>query len=112
MRTDPHNETRYYEVVRDEMPDSDTHDEQLASTDDELAALELLRDQEIGFLAYTTTSGGPITAEKTSTMTHSIRTDPRTKATLQTNKSLLFLNVQHKIEIMSSMFGVDLKIYQ
>ena len=113
MRTDPQNETHDYELVKDEMPDSDSHDDKLASTDDELIVLELLRDQETCFLAYTTTSGGrPITAEKNGTMTYSIRTDPRTKPTFQTNKSLLFLNVQHKIEIMSSMFDIDPKIYQ
>ena len=113
MRADPHNETHDYELVKDEMPDSDTHDDEFASTGDELVALELLRDQVIGFLAYTTTSGGgPITVEKIGTMTHSIRTDPRTKPTLQTNQSLLFLNVQHNIEIMSCMFGIEPKIYQ
>ena len=51
-------------------------------------------------------------AERIGTMNHLIRTDSRTKPTLQTNKSLLFSNVQHKSEIMSSMFGIDPKIYQ
>ena len=32
--------------------------DKLVSTDDDLVALELLRDQKMGFLAYSTTSGG------------------------------------------------------
>ena len=96
MRTDPHNKTHDYDLVKDEIPDSDTHDDKLVSTDDELVALALLRDQEIGFFAYTSISGGPITAEINGTMTHSIRADTRMKPTLQTNKTLLFFNVQHK----------------
>ena len=51
MRTDPYNETHDYGLVKDEVPDSDTHDDELVFEDDELVALELLRDHEIGLLA-------------------------------------------------------------
>ena len=55
-RNTPYNETYDHGLVKDEVPDSDIHDDELVSTDDDLVALELLRDQEIGFLAYITIS--------------------------------------------------------